>query len=170
MFFRNMKYEDFAKELTDVNMKKRDFDSFLMPDLLVKRADTYLRAGDIRRAIADYQRTASGFEFGRKTMDRWHLVSKGSQELYIDSETAELFDNQSLPKFWVKLVDTKPATKGAYVVEQWAVECKLKKIKLFSFLKYDPKGNVLDSNDSATEWESTVPDSFGEQLYRGMCH
>jgi tetratricopeptide (TPR) repeat protein len=32
MFFRNMKYEDFAKQLADVNMKKGDFDSFLIPD------------------------------------------------------------------------------------------------------------------------------------------
>lgn len=169
MFFRNMKYEDFAKQLTDVNMKKGDFDSFLMPDLLVKRADTYLQAGDYRRAIADYQRTANGFNYGRKTVDRWHLVSKGSQELYIDSETAD-FDNQSLPKFWVKLVDTKPTANGAYTVEHWAVDCRLKKIKLFSFLKYDAKGNVLGSNDNETNWESTVPDSLGEQLYKGMCH
>jgi hypothetical protein len=120
MFFRNMKYEDFAKQLTDVNMKNGDFDSFLIPDLLVKRADTYLQADDYRRAIADFQRTANGFDYGHKTVDRWHLVSKGSQELYIDSETAG-FDNQSLPKFWVKLVDTKPTAKGAYTVEQWAV-------------------------------------------------
>jgi tetratricopeptide (TPR) repeat protein len=169
MFFRNMKYEDFAKQLTDVNMKKGDFDSFLIPNLLVKRADAYLLAGDYKRAIADYQRTAGGFDYGRKTVDRWHLVSKGSQELYIDSETAE-FDNQSMPKFWVKLVETKPTARGAYTVEQWAVDCRLKKIKLLSFLKYDAKGDLLGSNDSETGWESTVPDSLGEQLYRGMCH
>jgi hypothetical protein len=70
----------------------------------------------------------------------------------------------------VKLVDTKSTAKGAYTVEQWAVDCQLKKIKLFSFLKYDVKGNVVGSNDSETGWESTVPDSLGEQLYRGMCH
>jgi hypothetical protein len=169
MFFRNMKYEDFAKQLTDVNMKKGDFDSFLIPDLLMKRADAHLQAGDYRRAIADYQRTANGFEYGRKTVDRWHLVSKGTQELYIDSETAEL-DSQGLPKFWVKLVDTKPTAKGAYIVQQWTVDCRLKKIKLSSFLKYDAKGNVLGSDDNETGWESTVPDSLGEQLYKGMCH
>ena len=169
MFFRNMKYADFVRELTDVNMKKGDFDSFLVPDLLVKRADTYLKAGDYRRAIADYQRTANGFEYGRKTVDRWHLVSNGSQELYMDSETAE-FDNQNLPKFWVKLVDTKPTTKGAYTVEHWAADCQLRKIKLFSVLKYDAKGSVISSNDYETDWESTVPDSLGEQLYRGICH
>lgn len=169
MFFRNMKYADFAEQLIDVNMKKGDFDSFLIPDLLVKRADTYLQTGDYRRAIADYQRTANGFDYGRKTVDRWHLVSKGSQELYIDSETAD-FDNQSLPKFWVKLIDTKPTAKGTYTVEQWAVDCRLKKIKLFSFLKYDAKGNVLSSNDNESGWESTVPDSLGEQLCKGMCH
>ena len=156
------------KQLTDANMKKGDFDSFLMPNLLVKRADTYLRAGDFRRAIADYQRTASGFDYGRKTVDRWHLVSKGNQELYIDSETAE-FDNQSLPKFWVKLVDTKPTAKGAYTVEQFSVDCRLKKIKIHSVLKYDSEGKVLDSNDNETGWESTVPDSLGELLYKGMC-
>jgi tetratricopeptide (TPR) repeat protein len=169
MFFRNMKYEDFAKQLTDVNMKKGDFDSFLLPDLFVKRADAYLKSGDYRRAIADYRRTAGGFAYGRKTLDRWHLISKGSQELYIDSETAEL-DNPSSPKFWLKLVDTKPTVKGAYTVEQWAVDCQLKKVEIFSFIKYDAKGNVLASNDSPTGWESTAPDSLGEQLYTGMCH
>ena len=69
----------------------------------------------------------------------------------------------------MKLVDTKQTTKGAYVVEQWAVDCRLKKTKILSLLKYDAKGKVLDSNDSETGWESTVPDSLGEQMYRGMC-
>jgi hypothetical protein len=169
MFFRNMKYEDFAKQLTDVNVRKGDFDTFLIPDLLVKRGDTYLQAGDYRRAIADYQRTANGFAYGRKTEERWHLASKGSQELYIDSETAE-FDNLNLPKFWVKLVDTGPTAKGTYAVERYAVDCRLKKINLFSFLKYDAKGTVLSSDDNETGWQSTVPDSLGEQLYKGMCY
>lgn len=169
MFFRNMKYEDFAKELTDVNVKKGDFDSFVIPNLLVKRADTYLQAGDYRRAIADYRRTANGFEYGRKTTDRWHLVANGSPDLYIDSETAE-FDNQNLPNFWVKLVDTKPSTKGAYTVEHWAVDCRLRRVKLFSVLRYDAKGNAIGANDHETAWDSTVPDSLGEQLYRGTCH
>jgi tetratricopeptide (TPR) repeat protein len=169
MFFRNMKYEDFAKQLIDVNVKKGDFDSFLIPDLLVKRADAYLQSGDYRRGIADYQRTANGYAYGRKTVDRWHLISKGSQELYIDSETAEL-DNPSLPRFWLKLVNTIPTVKGTYTVEKWAVDCQLKKVEIFSFIKYDAKGNVLGSNDYATGWESTAPDSLGEQLYRGMCH
>jgi hypothetical protein len=65
MFFRNMKYDDFAKQLTDVNLKRGDFDNFLIPDLLVKRGDTYLMAGDFRRAITDYQRAANGFDYGQ---------------------------------------------------------------------------------------------------------
>jgi tetratricopeptide (TPR) repeat protein len=166
MFFPNMKYEDFAKQLTEVN--RGDFDTFLIPDVLVKRGDAYLKAGDLRRAITDYQRAAAGFAYG-KNLDRWHLVSKGNQELYLDSETAE-FDDPNLPKFWVKLVDTSPTAKGAYDVEQYAVDCRLKKIDLFSLLKYDAKGTVLGSNDNETGWASTVPDSLGEQLYRGMCH
>ena len=168
MFFRNMKYEDFARQLMQVNLKKGDFDSFLIPDLLAKRADAYLRAGDYRRGITDYQRSADGFEYGRKTVSRWHVVSSSSQELSIDSETAE-FDNQSSPRFWIKLLDTKQATKGAYKVEQWVVDCNVKKIKIHSFLAYDARGKVLDSNDRETGWESTVPDSLGEQIYKGMC-
>ena len=135
----------------------------------MKRGDAYLIAGDFRRAIADYQRASNGFDYGRKTVDRWHQVSKGSREIYMDSETAE-FDNPAIPKFWVKMVDTAPTAKGAYEVEQWGVDCRLKKINLFSFLKYDAKGNVTSSNDTESGWASTVPDSLGEQLYRGMCH
>ena len=168
MFFRNMKYEDFARQLTEVNAKKGDFDSFLIPDLLAKRAEAYLRAGDYRRGIYDYQRSASGFDYGRKTVDRWHSVTKGTPELYIDSETAE-FENPNLPKFWMKFVDTKQAIKGAYAVEQWSVDCRLKKTKTLSHLKYDSNGKVLDSSNIETGWQSTVPDSLGEQIYKGMC-
>ena len=53
--------------------------------------------------------------------------------------------------------------------EKWAVDCGLKKVKLFSFLKYDAQGDLLGSNEGENTWESTVPDSLGEQLYRGMC-
>lgn len=169
MFFRNMKYEDFAKHLTDPSRK--DFDTFLIPDLLVKRGDTYLKAGDFRKAITDYQRATNGFVYGRKVIDRWHLASKGPNgELYLDSQTAE-FPGTDSARFWLKEVDTRKAAKGTYTVEQYAVDCRMKRINVLTFLKYNADGgNAIASSDVESGWQSIVPDTLGEQLYVGMCH
>jgi len=167
MFFQNMKYEDFAKQLMDTT--RQDFDTFLIPDVLVKRGDTYLKSGDFRRAIIDYQRAANGFAYGRKVIERWHLLSKGPQkELYVDSQTAE-FNDANLAKFWIKEVDVTKVGNGGYTVEQYAVECRTRKINLLSFLKYASDGAVIASSSVEGGWESTVPDSLGEQLYLGVC-
>jgi tetratricopeptide (TPR) repeat protein len=169
MFFRNMKYEDFAKQLTDPS--REDFDTFLIPDVLVKRGDTYLKAGEFRKGITDYQRATNGFAYGRKVVDRWHLASKSPNgELYIDSQTAEFADTNSA-RFWVKNLDTKKTAKGSYTVEQYAIDCRMKKINMLSFLKYNSDGGAaIASSDVESGWQSIVPDTLGEQLYLGMCH
>jgi tetratricopeptide (TPR) repeat protein len=169
MFFRNMKYEDFEKQLTDPSRK--DFDTFLIPDLLVKRGDTYLKTGDFRKAITDYQRATNGFAYGRKVVDRWHLAPKGPNgELYLDSQTAEFADSNSA-RFWLKDVDTRKTAKGTYTIEQYAVDCRMKRINMLSFLKYNSDGgNAIASSDVESGWQSIVPETLGEQLYVGMCH
>jgi tetratricopeptide (TPR) repeat protein len=169
MFFRNMKYDDFAKQL--MNTSREDFDTFLIPDLLVKRGDTYLKAGDFKKAITDYQRATNGFAYGRKALDRWHLASKGPNgELYLDSQTAELSDTDSA-RFWVKEVNTRPTAKGAYTLERYAVDCRMKRINMLSFLKYNANGgNAIASSDVESGWQPIVPDTLGEQLYLGICH
>jgi tetratricopeptide (TPR) repeat protein len=168
MFFRNLKYEDFAKALMDPS--REDFDTFLIPDVLVKRGDTYLKAGEFRKGITDYQRATNGFAYGRKVVDRWHVASKGSSaELYLDSQTAEFADAKSA-KFWIKEVDTKKTSKGSYELEQYAVDCRLKQINMLSFLKYNSDGGAaIASNEVESGWQSVVPDTLGEQLYVGMC-
>jgi tetratricopeptide (TPR) repeat protein len=169
MFHGNMKYEDFARQLTETN--KEDFDTFLVPDVLVKRGDTYSKTGDFRKAITDYQRASSGFPYGRKDIDRWHLVAKGTKtELYIDSQTAELADPNS-SKFWVKEMNTASTGKGDYSLEQYAVDCRNKKINMLSVLNYKGSGGqATSSSDLESGWQSIVPDTLGEQLYSGMCH
>ncbi|MBZ5526817.1 MAG: tetratricopeptide repeat protein [Acidobacteriia bacterium] len=169
MFFRNLKYEDFAKQLKDLS--REDFDTFLIPDLLVKRGNTYLKLGDFRKAITDYQRATNGFAYGRKVLDRWHLASKGPNgELHLDSQTAEFAGSDSA-RFWVKEVDTRSTAKGTYTVEQYAVDCHMKRINELSFLKYNAAGgNAIASSDVESGWQSVVPDTLGEQLYLGMCH
>jgi len=169
MFFRNMKYEDFAKQLMDPS--REDFDTLLIPDVLVKRGDTYLRAGEFRKGITDYQRATNGFAYGRKFVDRWHLASKNPNgELFLDSQTAEFADASSAI-FWVKNVDTRKTAKGSFAVEQYAVDCRLKKINMLAFLKYNSDGGAATaSSDVESGWQSVVPDTLGEQLYLGMCH
>jgi tetratricopeptide (TPR) repeat protein len=169
MFSQNLKFDDFEKELTEVNLTK-DFDNFILADLFVKRAGTYLMLGDYRSAIIDFRRAAEGFAYGKKTAERWHLVSKGkNKELYIDSQTAEDIASNN-PKLWTKFADTAPSTKGEYSLYRYEFDCRQRAINALSMTKYDSKGTVLGSSDYETGWQTITPDSFGEQLYSGMCH
>lgn len=168
LFFRNMKYEDFAKQFMDPN--REDFDTFLIPEVFVKRGNTYLKAGDFRKAVTDYQRGTNGFAYGKKTIDRWHLLSQGpGREVYLDSQNAEISDANTA-KFWIKEVDTKQTTRGTYTLEKYAVDCRDERIDMLSFLKYKADGgNAIASSDVEAGWQSIVPDTLGERLYHGMC-
>jgi tetratricopeptide (TPR) repeat protein len=169
MFSQNLKYDDFAKQLTEINLKK-DFDDFILADLFVKRAGTYLMLGDYRSAIVDFRRATEGFAYGKKTAERWHLVSKGrSTELYIDSQTAADI-NSNNPKLWTKFVETAPSTRGEYSLYRYEFDCQQRTINTLSMIKYNSKETPISSSDYETGWQTITPDTFGEQLYTGMCH
>ena len=125
--------------------------------------------GDYRRAIIDFRRAAEGFAYGKKTAERWHLVSKGKDtDLYIDSQTAEdIYSNT--PKIWTKFVDTAPSTKGAYSLYEYEFDCRLQKINALAMTKYNSKGTVVSSSEYESGWQIITPDSFGENLYSGIC-
>jgi hypothetical protein len=50
------------------------------------------------------------------------------------------------------------------------VDCKKKLVRTKEKIDYDDKGNILDRiTDDNPKWESIIPGTVGEGLYRELC-
>jgi hypothetical protein len=102
--------------------------------------------------------------YGKKTAERWHIVSKGKNtDLYIDSQTAEDI-NSNNPKLWTKFIETAPTGKGSYTLARYEFDCRQRKLNSLSTSRYNSTGTILSTSDFETGWQIIKPDSFGEQL------
>jgi len=160
--FPNWKYEDFAKQF----LKKDIHYSTIMPELYVKRGDTYLICGDWRKAILDYNRAAKGFPSYEEAIDRWRPLTKDKETIspiYLDFKTIEK-SGTHIVKFWIKSNNKN----SQEFLENCEINCSSKQMHVLEFLLYDENGDAVQRTGT-TRWQSIIPDSFGEVLYNHLC-
>ena len=163
-FYPNIKYEDFSKGFLQTN---RAWTSTVIPDLYLKRSDTYLKAGKWHQAAIDFRRATEGFPDYADAIDRWREVgSRQNSQVYIDMKTFDDAHSDSV-KLWIKQASGSSET-GPYSLLQYELNCGARQIRTDSFANYDASEN-LRGNREGGNWGSVVPDTLGEMLLDGVC-
>jgi len=162
LFFPQMEYEVFAKQLMEENGK---WTVSLLNELYEKRGDTYLKAGDYRRGVMDLNRIFKGMPNFAEGTDRWRAlgIHGDGGEMYLDAKTAE-FSTDGPVRLWVKTVGKKETETSAY-----ELDCASKRINETTSIAHDPAGKVVRSSEVGSGWQRIIPDTIGEQLYNGAC-
>ncbi len=160
----NLKYKDFAEML--LKNKGKNFSDTVIPELYLSRGDAYLNYGEFRNAIREYQRAIDGFPDYHDAIDKWRLFAVGSlSKQYLDAMDVSIRSMEV--RFWTKEVfDETQNNNIAYSIKHWTVRRSPRLIKMDSQIDYDSDGNVINSW-SGSDWQTIVPDSFGEMLYKG---
>jgi tetratricopeptide (TPR) repeat protein len=161
LFFPAMKYEDFSKQLVELNGK---WEVSSLNDLYEKRGDAYLKSGDFRQGVLDSNRIYKGIPNFASSTDRWRLLGgTGSYQYYLDVKTAEFTMNGAV-RLWIKAAGKRETSTTAY-----EMDCQSKRLNVTSAVTYDPSGKVTNSYESSSGWQRIVPDTIGEQFYNGAC-
>jgi tetratricopeptide (TPR) repeat protein len=162
LFWPNMEYVGFAKQLTNENGK---WAISLLNELYEKRGDTYLRSGDFRRGILDFRRIFKGMPNFADSTERWRALGRtGNQEGYfLDAKSAE-FPSDGPVRLWVKFAGKKETQTVEY-----ELDCKTRHMNVASTVTYDSNGTVLTSSEVSNGWQRIIPDTIGEQIYNGAC-
>jgi tetratricopeptide (TPR) repeat protein len=161
LFWPQFEYEVF----TEQTGKNGNWSISLINELYEKRGDAYLRAGDFRHGVLDFNRIFKGIPNFADSTDRWRLLGKGvdGQTYYLDVKTAE-FSAPDFDRIWIKTVGKKGTETVAY-----EIDCKGKRLNSGSEAIYDPAGKLVRSSNLGSIWQEIVPDTVGEQLYSGAC-
>jgi tetratricopeptide (TPR) repeat protein len=159
-YFPNMSSEDFVGQYQKNN---KPFEDFVLAGLYGDRGDTYLKAGDFKKAAGEYARARS--TWSKYSSDRWKVISKTADTEYsVDTQTLG-FRQGNTVSLWVKIMNTKNNT---YSQQEYQLDCSGRKIKSISVTSYNSVGNVMHTSPGQ-EWETVVPESMGEVLYNGVC-
>lgn len=155
-------FEVFKKQLTVENGK---WAISLVNDLYEKRGDAYLRSGDYKHAIQDFQRIFVGIPNFANTVERWRSIGDfGHVDLYyLDVKSSNPSQGDST-RLWVKDAGPKQT-----VVTEFGVSCSGRQINQVSSITYGLNDKILESSGSSGEWEDVVPDTLGERLWSGVC-
>jgi tetratricopeptide (TPR) repeat protein len=174
LFWPEFGYGEMAKQLLEENGQWSI--TFLLYQLYEKRGDAYLRAGDFRRGVLDFNRIFKGIPNLADGVDRWRLLGSrwlllgshpGGEEYYVDVKSVEIADNGP-PRLWLKTLKTL-GKKQTDTVEAYQINCTTKQISQSSSLVHDSDGNVVSSSELSSGWQRVVPDTMGERLYNGVC-
>lgn len=162
LFWPNMEYAGFAKQLTDENGK---WAISLLNELYEKRGDTYLRSGDFRRGILDFRRIFKGMPNFADSTERWRALGRtaNQEDYFLDAKSAE-FPSDGPVRLWVK----SAGKKETHTVE-YELDCKTRHMNVASTVTYDSNGTVLTRSEVSSGWQRIIPDTIGEQIYNGAC-
>ncbi len=161
LFYPQYEYTVFKQQLE----KNGNWQISLVNELYEKRGDVYLRVGDFRSAVLDFNRIFKGIPNFADTTDRWRLLGKNTEgeAYYLDIKSAEFVPNSS-GHIWVKTVGKKETQTVAY-----DIDCKGKRLNSGSEVTYGANGKLAHSSDLDGGWQQVIPDTIGEQLYSGTC-
>jgi tetratricopeptide (TPR) repeat protein len=162
LFWPNMEYAGFAKQLTEENGK---WGISILNELYEKRGDAYLKSGDFRRAVLDFERIFKGIPNFADSTDRWRMLGRTTdqEDYFLDAQTAE-FPNDGPVRLWVKMMGKKETQTVEY-----ELDCKTRRMNGASTVKYDSNGKVLTRSELSGGWQRVIPDTIGEQIYKGAC-
>lgn len=160
-YFSNMSAADFSGQYQKNN---KPFEDFILAGLYSSRGDTYLSAGNFKKASAEYARALH--DWSKYVPDsRWKVISKASDTEYsVDIQTLD-FSQGNIVSLWVKSLNTN---NQSYFQSNFQINCSEKQIKSVSATNYNSVGNVVGTIPSQ-DWQSIVPETIGEVLYNGMC-
>ena len=162
LFWPNMEYVGFAKQLTDRNDK---WAISQLNELYEKRGDVYLRSGDFKRGVLDFRRIFKGIPNFADSTDRWRALGRTAdhEDYFLDAKSAE-FPSDGPAHLWVKTVGTKETQ-----IVEYELDCKTRRMNGASTVTYDSNGKVLSSPEVSSGWQRVIPDTIGEQIYNGAC-
>ena len=163
LFFPQMEYQVFAKQLIEENGK---WQVSSLNELYEKRGDAYLKAGDYRRGVLDFQRIFKGIPNFAQSTDRWRSLGRSTvgDDYYLDVKSVEFSTAGRPVLLWIKTTGKKETQTVGY-----EIDCKARRMNNTSSVAYDSNGKVSGSSDLSGEWQQIVPDTVGEQLYIGAC-
>ena len=163
LFFPQMEYQVFAKQLIEENGK---WQVSSLNELYEKRGDAYLKAGDYRRGVLDFQRIFKGIPNFAQSTDRWRSLGRSTvgDDYYLDVKSVEFSTAGRPVLLWIKTTGKKQTQTVGY-----EIDCKARRMNNTSSVAYDSNGKVSGSSDLSGEWQQIVPDTVGEQLYIGAC-
>ncbi|AEU36793.1 tetratricopeptide repeat protein [Granulicella mallensis] len=138
--------------------------TFLLSDLYEARGDTYLKSGDYRRGILDFQLIYGGFPERVDSTERWRAIGTfgHGDNYYLDVKSSDVL-TESSPRIWVKRM-------GAKQSEVMALElnCQSRRLRQDSSISYDSNNNTIGQSEGSG-WSDVTPDTLGEQLWDGVC-
>jgi tetratricopeptide (TPR) repeat protein len=161
LFWPNMDYAGFAKHLEG----NGNWGISLINELYEKRGDAYLKAGDFRKGVLDFERIFKGIPTFADSTERWRALGRAAnqEDYFLDAKTAE-FPSEGPVRIWIKMVGKKETQTLEY-----ELDCKARRMNAASTVIYDSDGKVLSSSEVGSGWQRIIPDTIGEQIYNGAC-
>jgi tetratricopeptide (TPR) repeat protein len=164
-YFPQFEYDEFVKTFNDPG--KKPFETFLIKDLYLKRAEAYLLAGKYQAAATDYRRGVNSFESYGDSVERWHTVQTNPEiTTLLDLKSAD-FRRTDAMRTWIKH-QRGSEENGAHSVEQYEINCETRQSRTLSSADYNSKGDLIGSRQGS-KWDSIIPDTLGEIVFNGMC-
>jgi tetratricopeptide (TPR) repeat protein len=161
LFWPQYDYATMSKQL--LGKKDSEWSISMINDLYEKRGDAYLRSGDFRHGVLDFQRIFKGIPAFADTTERWRLMGgQTGEEWYVDVKSTEFTDN---PRLWSKFMQKD---KG-FNIQAFDFDCKDRRIAITSTATYNKDGEFVNGSDSNGGWQRIIPESRGEQMFDGMC-
>ncbi|WP_114205488.1 hypothetical protein [Acidisarcina polymorpha] len=163
LFAPNYEPAPFNKLLTQDNGKMAI--TFILSELYESRGDAYLKSGDYRRGILDFQRIFGGIPGHVDSTERWRSLGTfgHGDSYYLDVKSSEVTPGR-LPQLWVKRVGAKESEVMAF-----DIDCVAHKLRGASSIVYDSHNNPKSDSGSGGKWSVVAPDTLGEQLWSGVC-
>jgi len=164
LFWPEYEYTFFAKHIAENKGDKWAIAQ--LNELYEQRGDAYLRTGDFRKGVNDFNRILRAIPIFAGSVDRWRALgsSPNGTQYYIDVKTVE-FSGSSPARLWLKTVNKNES----YIVQSYEVDCKGRRLDVTSTVVYSPNDEVVNSSEVSGGWQRIVPQSIGEQLYDGTC-
>ncbi len=159
LFWPQYEYSVMAKQLLEGEGK---WQISLINDLYEKRGDAYLKSGDFRRGMLDFNRIFHGIPNFADTVERWRSLGSGKEDWYLDVKSLEFGQTARL---WIR-TGQKDKT---YTLASYEIDCTGRRLNSTSRATYDQQDHLLNSSEANTGWQRIIPETIGETLYNGMC-
>lgn len=141
--------------------------TMVMRDAYEMRGRAYFLSGQLKLGVLDFQRIFNGVSIPSwaKPPDRWQLFSATNEKKrYIDAKSAS-FSANAPAHLWIK----STLSEGTSIAHAYEVNCEIKAVRITTEVEYSEQGNILKTSELADGWQQVVPETLGEQVYRGVC-
>jgi tetratricopeptide (TPR) repeat protein len=135
----------------------------MINELYEKRADCYLKSGEYRRGVLDFERIYRGIPDFGQYVERWRSMGvRPGEDWFIDVKST---DFSGTPHLWAKFMNKDKS----YTIQAFNFDCKSRRIDVASVASYNKNDELVGSSDTEGGWQRVIPQTRGEQMYLGMC-